>query len=94
MNLCKGLKTNTLVKEPNDLKCWILDMDEQQPSNKKLPIADPAEFEQEMRKFAFNTEKGREHVGDFNLGFDKSTGKLIWMRIVVPSVGDPNDSGK
>ena len=82
------------MKDPDDIKCWILDMDDLQPSNKKLPIGNAAEFEQALRNFAFNTEKGREHVSDYNIGFEKATGKLKWMRIVVPSVGDPNDSGK
>lgn len=28
MDMCNSIKTNTeLVKDPNDVKCWILDMD-------------------------------------------------------------------
>ena len=69
-------------------------MDANQPSNKKLPIADAAEFEAALQSFATTTEIGREHVADYNLGFEKSTGKLKFMRIVVPSTGEPNSSAK
>ena len=45
MDLCTGLKINTeLVADPNDIKCWILDMNDAQPANKKLPIEDATEF--------------------------------------------------
>lgn len=45
MDLCTGLKTNTeLVADPAAIKCWILDMNDAQPANKKLPIADATEF--------------------------------------------------
>jgi hypothetical protein len=41
LNLCASLKTNTeLVKEPNDMECWIEDMNDSLPSNGKLPISD------------------------------------------------------
>ena len=45
-----------------------------------------------MKNFAENTEKGRKHVNDYNLGFEKSNGKIIWSRIVVPAQGDPDVS--
>lgn len=95
MDLCTGLLTNAeLVKDPGAMKCWILDMNDLQPSNKKLPIADATEFEQALVTFATTTDIGREHVADYNIGFERSTGKLKWMRVVAPSVGDPNESAK
>ena len=46
MDLCNSLKTNTeLVADPDNIKCWILDMNDAQPANKKLPIADATEFD-------------------------------------------------
>ena len=95
MDLCNGLKTNTeIVSDPDNIKCWILDMNDAQPSDKKLPIADATEFDTALKNFAQNTEAGRKHVADYNLGFNRSTGKLIWMRIAVPSKGNPNESAK
>ena len=43
LNLCASLKTNTeLVKEPNDMECWIEDMNDSLPWNNKLPISNAA----------------------------------------------------
>ena len=96
LDLCNKLKTDSsdLVKEPNEVECWIDDMNELLPANGKLPISNAAQFEQALKNFAENTERGRKHVGDYNLGFEKSNGKIKWMRIVVPSFGDPNESAK
>ena len=95
LDLCTNLKSNKeLLKELEEIKCWILDMNELQPANKKLPISDPTEFKQALRNFAFNTEKGRDHAKDYNIGFDKATGELKWMRVVVPTLGKPRDASK
>lgn len=43
LDLCASLKTNTdLVKEPNDMECWIEDMNDSLPWNNKLPISNAA----------------------------------------------------
>ena len=56
MDLCNALKANTeLVKDPFGIKCWILDMDDLQPANEKLPISDATNFEAELTKFATTT---------------------------------------
>ena len=43
LDLCASLKTNTdLVKEPDDMECWIEDMNDSLPALGKLPISDAA----------------------------------------------------
>ena len=44
LELCNKLKTDSsdLVKEPNEVECWIDDMNDLLPANGKLPIANAA----------------------------------------------------
>lgn len=44
LDLCRKLKTDSsdLVKEPNEVECWIDDMNELLPANGKLPISNAA----------------------------------------------------
>ena len=44
LDLCNKLKTDSsdLVKEPNEVECWIDDMNELLPANGKLPISNAA----------------------------------------------------
>lgn len=67
LDLCSSLKTNALVLEPNDLECWIEDMNNWLPANNKLPISDPAEFERQLLLFV-KSDKGAKHKADYNLG--------------------------
>lgn len=84
-----------LVKD-KDVTCWLNDMNDyvktQTNGAKELPLADEAEFNQYLLKFAFETEAGKTYQATKTLGFDKQSKRLAVMRIQAQTFGNPRDS--
>ena len=67
MDLCADLASvdNPIVKD-QEVDCWITDLDsyiqEQTSDVKSLPLDDESQFDQYLKAFATQTEKGRAYV--------------------------------
>ena len=52
-----------------------------------MPIEDEARFEDYLMRFISTTETGGDYVKGQLLGFDVTTGKLKFMRVIAKSDG-------
>ena len=96
LDLCEELSDDHALVRDDDVKCWIRDMDvfvrEDSAGDKELPLANKMEFFMYLRKFVYESEKGREYLRSQQLGFDMNTGNLVLMSIQAQTFGDIRDS--
>lgn len=98
LDFCNELMFDTDVVLDEDVKCWILELDNfvksdsaAKGSPEQLPIDDEARFEKYLMRFITETEVGGDYAKGQLLGFDVNTGKLKFMRVTAKSKGRAQD---
>ena len=94
IDLCIDLRDNNEFVKDNEVRCWILDMNEwlKQSYDIELPLDDEEQFNSLLLEFAFTDENGIDLQRDFSIGFDAKTNRLKYMNISAQSIGNIRDS--
>ena len=94
LNFCTELKDSNKYVLDSDVSCWLLEMDNfvradtaSSVNKLQIPIQDKAKFEEYLYRFIQETEVGGDYVKGQLIGFDVTTGKVKFMRVIAKSIG-------